>query len=197
MTDGDEELMARLRGALGGDDDAEPSADRIASVRAAAESARAGTGSPAAEGAATVTPLPVRPARHGRRQVIAGAAAAAVGLVAGASLWEAGDEDPEPGPPTEALDLAVPAPGVVASGKLINHEWGVELILEGTGFASGGSHLVAFTGVDGTRTPAGGFVGVGTTAMVCRCTGTVLRKDLVALEVVGPEGAVVARAALS
>ncbi len=40
MTDGDEELMARLRGALGGDDDAERSADRIASVRAAAESAQ-------------------------------------------------------------------------------------------------------------------------------------------------------------
>lgn len=188
----DDDLLARLGDAIGpvGED---PSEDRVAAVRAAAEEARARRlgAVPLADHRAE------RRAGRGRRELLTGVAAAAVGLVAGAALWETGDDDPEAEPPTEPLRLGSGAQAATSTAALINHTWGAELVLEGSGYASGVAHRVVFTDVDGAQIDAGGFTGVGDTPMVCRCTSALLRERLVAIEVLAEDDTVAVRADLA
>ena len=87
-------------------------------------------------------------------------------------------DDPPSGPPTEAMSWSrepnAPA-GLTLAGRTINHTWGVELLLDATGFEIGSAYRLVYVGVDGSRTDAGGFVGAEL-PMACRSNAPVLRR---------------------
>ncbi|MCW2814660.1 MAG: putative anti-sigma factor, partial [Nocardioides sp.] len=113
---------------------------------------------------------------------VAGAAAAAV-LVAGLAVTRDDAPVQQAGPPTEQVDVATYDDDVTADAALVNHTWGVEVKLTATGFDDGGRYQVAVVGSDGTRHPAGAFVGTGTREMVCNLNSAVLRPDASGFEV--------------
>ena len=129
--------------------------------------------------------------RSGVLAAIAGAAAAAV-LVVGLAVT---GSDPEPTVPLESVAVEVtPAgdlAGVTADADLVDHTWGVEVKLHGTGFADGARYEVVVLGADGTAHPAGEFVGVGAVEMLCNLNSSVLRDEAVGFEVRDGTGAVV------
>ncbi|MBA3803958.1 MAG: twin-arginine translocation signal domain-containing protein, partial [Acidimicrobiia bacterium] len=90
----EEELLAKLGDAIG-PVEADPPAERISAVRAAADAARTRSlgAVPLADRPADRVVDP-RPISRPRRQFLTGIAAAAAGLAGGAALWEASDDDP-------------------------------------------------------------------------------------------------------
>lgn len=128
----------------------------------------------------------------GRRGFLLGGLAASVGAAVGVGATEAVEED---GPPTEAIALAEVAPGVQASAELINHTWGVELLLTVDGLALGGAFDATYRTTDGRAVTAGSFVGVQG-EYLCRMSGAVLREDLEEIEILDGDGAVVLRSRL-
>lgn len=125
---------------------------------------------------------------------VAGAAAAAV-LVVGLAVTDT--EDDQPTVPVEAVAVTVREQGVEADADLVNHTWGVEVKLSGTGFDQGGRYRVALLGTDGERYPAGEFVGTGGTRMLCNLNSSLLRDDASGFVVTDSDGDVVVRSSFA
>ncbi len=174
----DDELLQRLSDGLN-TPVAEPTASRVAAVREAALRAR---GVP--------SPLPEMTAAGGwstRRALLMTAAAAVVGAAAGAVVADARHDEPAatPGPPTELLSFSESGVVIAAStvaGSTINHTWGVELLLDATGFPIGSRFVVDYVDRDGAVIGAGGFVG-SAQPIHCRCNGLLLRDEIAAIEI--------------
>jgi hypothetical protein len=183
------ELADRLGRALGADPGREPSPDRVASVRAAAERGRAasvaGDGPAARHEHAEPGTTVVRRLR--RRDLAFGGLAASLGAVLGVTGARVTDDDPEgpgspPSPPTEPISFVAEVAGAVASAELIAHTWGVETILRASGLDAGRCYRAVYTTRSGARRDAGGFLGVAG-ELTCRMNGAVLRDDCAAIEV--------------
>ena len=191
----DDELLGRLEGALN-TPVPEPSAERIAAVRAAALRAQ---GARASDHAPTQVD---RGRWTTRRAVLLSSAAAAVGAVGGALVANARDDDGDtaaPGPPTEPLSFSAgdaEVPGTTISGRTINHTWGVELLLDATGFAVGSRYRVVYLDVQDAVVEAGGFVGAEP-PIHCRCNAALLRTEITAVEIRDADDRTVARAGLT
>ena len=185
----DDELLQQLGDALNSPVP-EASADRITAIREAALRAR---GMPSQVAESTTAGL-----SSTRRAWLMTAAAAAVGAVGGAVVAGGGDDEPTAiaSPPTEPLsfsDSAAVIAGSTVAGKTINHTWGVELLLDATGFPIGSRFVVEYIGRDATVTGAGGFVG-SAKAIQCRCNGVVLRDEIAAIEIRDADDRLVSRA---
>jgi hypothetical protein len=193
----DDELLEHLRDAL---DRPVPTAppQRIASLRATALRAQAEQTMPATHAA------DAEPARRSstetatfsrRTWILSGAAAAVVGAASGAAVANVLRDDPPSGPPTEAMSWSrepnAPA-GLTLAGRTINHTWGVELLLDATGFEIGSAYRLVYVGVDESRTDAGGFVGAER-PMACRSNAPVLREALDTMEILDDDGNIVGR----
>ncbi len=119
------------------------------------------------------------------------AAAAAVALVTAVGVGVLRESDPAPGVPLESVQVQTGQPGLQASADLVDHTWGIEVKLTASGFDRGARYRVAVLGVDGTRYPAGGFVGTGTRQMDCNLNSSVLRERASGFEVRDAGGEVV------
>ncbi|GLY46896.1 zf-HC2 domain-containing protein [Lentzea sp. NBRC 102530] len=108
--------------------------------------------------------------RRGRTPLLLAAAAAVV--IAGATWWFL-----SPSVPLEPVALDRQAPGVTAEASLVPHTWGVEIKLDGQGFAAGQTYQVAVTRADGGEVSAGSFIGTGTNVMHCNLNSSVLRAN--------------------
>lgn len=165
-----------------------PSPERVAAVRAHAERRRA---------QALAPPPPGRPVelveRRRRRELLTGAVAAAVGAALGAIGLEAVDDDAAPGPPTEGVAVAVASPTVAADAVLIDHTWGVEIVLTASGLTANATYRTMVQPADGTsEVSAGSFLGVeGDRPIVCRMNASILRAAAQSFTVVDDEGAAV------
>lgn len=170
--------------------DREPGDERVAELRAAAERHREERlqeiGAPQASSRA-------RRRSMGRRGFLLGGAAASVGAAMGIGVTAVLDEE---GPPTEAIALSDVAPGVQAGAELINHTWGVELLLTVDGLAPGRTFDATYRTTDGRAVTAGSFVGIAG-PYLCRMNGAVLREELEEIEIVDGDGAIVMRSRLA
>ena len=102
-----------------------------------------------------------------------------------------------PAVPYEAVALDVVDPDVtVEEAGLVPHTWGVELRFRGAGFEEGAVYRAAFVDADGTRTPAGEFLGTGAEEMVCNLQSALLRDAATAVVVTDDSGETVLSAAL-
>lgn len=129
-------------------------------------------------------------ARRASLAAVAGAAAAAV-LVVGLAVTSDDPAAEVAAPPMEQVDVSVTDSDLTADAALVNHTWGVEVKLTATGFDAGGRYQVTIVGTDGTRYPAGAFVGVGAKEMHCNLNSAVLRPDASGFEVRDGRGDVV------
>ena len=175
----DDELLGELGRALGHEPDRQPPPERVAAVRAAAERLSGGT----------VTPLP---SRSPRRLLLTSGVAAGVGGLAGFLGRDLTIPDAPPTAPVEAITLQA-AEGVSATGGLINHTWGTELLLDVSGLEPGATYVVDYLLADGSTIPAGSLVAVADVLMKCRFNAAPLRADVRRIVVRDPEG----RAAVS
>lgn len=128
--------------------------------------------------------------RLGRRlPMLLAAAVLAVSLGFGAA-WVV-----KPAPSLEAqsvaMQVAVDSP-VESTARLVNHRWGMEVLLDGTGFTAGDHYRVMVMSRDGSRASAGSFVGVGEDALACRLTAEILQQDTVGFQVLDAGGRAVA-----
>ncbi|MFD4636143.1 anti-sigma factor family protein [Lentzea sp. NPDC058436] len=112
----------------------------------------------------------VRSGRRTRSVVLLSAAAAVA--IAAAGWWYL-----RPTAPLEPVALVQQAAGVSAEAAIVPHTWGVEIKLDGSGFAPGQTYQVAVTGPDGGEVSAGSFIGTGTTVLHCNLNSSVLRAD--------------------
>lgn len=189
-SDLDAELLDRLTEAFG-PADRQPPAEGIAAVRRLvdAERARVGAGGPD-------QPTPITSARtagvrrmgSSRRDLLLGGAAASAGVALGIAGVLATRDDPSDGslpggPPTEDIELAGAPPGVTATGALINHTWGVELMFDVSGLPAGRDYGVSYRSRSGDELGVGGFRSVADVTMSCRFTGAILRDEAAAIEV--------------
>ncbi|MGI5502317.1 anti-sigma factor family protein [Lentzea sp. CA-135723] len=110
--------------------------------------------------------------RGRRRRVPLLLTAAAAVVIAGATWWYL-----RPNVPLEPVALDRQAPGVTAEASLVPHTWGVEIKLDGQGFADGQAYQVAVTRADGGEVSAGSFVGTGENVMHCNLNSSVLRAN--------------------
>ena len=192
----DGELLDRLGSAVS-PTVPEPSPERVAAVREAALRARADrnddrtddrTDDPADGSTAGVS---------GRRALLLSVAAAAAGVVGGAVIMNAADDEAPaaaPEPPTEPLRFSVSTqPGSSVAGKVINHTWGVELLLDADGFPVGSAYRVVYRDVADAVVEAGGFVGASI-PIHCRCNAALLRDGIAAIEIRSADDTVVSRA---
>ena len=103
-----------------------------------------------------------------------------------------------PAVPYETVSLEVVGdPDVtVAEAGLVPHTWGVELRFRGAGFEEGAVYRAAFVDADGTRTPAGEFLGTGAEEMICNLQSALLRDAATAVVVTDDAGETVLSAAL-
>ena len=151
------------------------SVDRVAQIRRSAVDARSSLAAPAAARR-----------RPTRRDLLLGTAAATFGAVGGAVVYSTLDDtQPVAGPPTEALRWKVgevPEAGLAVAGRTINHSWGVELLLDATGFPVGSSYRVVYLATSGDEVDAGGFIG-SAVPIQCRCNGALLHDAAEAIEI--------------
>lgn len=139
---------------------------------------------------ASDVPVPAA-AGPSRRSVLWMGAAAAGGLAAGVTgAVLLTDDDAPVGPPTEEVASITASEGVGARAELIDHTWGLEVMLDVSGLDPGTPYLMTFVDRAGGRAAAGGFVGTDG-LMRCRNNGAVLRADVARFEVADPDGAVV------
>jgi hypothetical protein len=184
-------LLARLRAALRDEGDpAEPPADRVRELRAQADAHRARAVAAAGSSARPPPSLPRR--RFLALGGLAASAGAAVALGGRALL----DDDDQPLPPTETIALTGAPDGVRASAKLINHTWGVELLLTVSGLPPGRRYDTVYRATDGRELLAGSFLGTGREAL-CRMNGALLRDELATIEVRRPDGEALLRSQLA
>jgi hypothetical protein len=188
----DEEMIRRLDAAFD-EQVPEPSADRIAAIRRAAEQARAEAASSPIVPAAPVVRT------TSRRTALIGAAAAVVGVAGGAVVTKVVTDDDAStvaGPPREPVTWA-PGPATVAGSalgaELINHTWGVEVLLDATGLPVGTAYRIVYLDGGGSSIEAGGFLGAEL-PIHCRCNAALLRADLRSIEIRDGDDQVVASA---
>ncbi|CAN5748001.1 hypothetical protein BH24ACT3_BH24ACT3_13240 [soil metagenome] len=86
---------------------------------------------------------------------------------------------------------------MASTASLINHTWGVELLLDVTGLAVGRRHVVRYLSDDADALDAGSFLSVADVTMKCRFNGARLRDEVSAIEVVDEAGDVVMRTDLA
>ena len=175
----DDYLLGELGRALGHDPDRQPPPERVAAVRAAAERL-----------SGTVTPLP---SRSPRRLLLTGGLAAGVGGLAGYLARDLTIPDAPPTAPVEAITLQA-ADGVTATGGLINHTWGTELLLDVSGLEAGTTYVVDYRLADGSTVPAGSLLAVAGVLMKCRFNAAPLRADVRRIEVRDPDRRAMIRA---
>jgi hypothetical protein len=96
----------------------------------------------------------------------------------------------------QTVALSDVATGVQASAELINHTWGVELLLTVDGLTPGRAFDATYRTTDGQAVAAGSFVGVAG-PYLCRMNGAVLRRDLDEIEILDADGGVVMRSRLA
>lgn len=196
----DDELLARLGDAMT-TSVPDPSPDRIAAVREAAlraQTARVEHSGPSSTAETNTQATAGSTLMSGRRTWLLSAAAAAVGVVGGAAAVMVSNDDAAPsaapGPPTEAVQFTPSAEsGTALSGKVINHTWGVELLLDATGFAVGSRYRVVYLDTTDATLEAGGFIGAAI-PIHCRCNAALLRNDIAAIEIRDADDSVVSRA---
>ena len=178
--DDDDDLMSRLGDALG---PAVPPVDpaRLAAIRAqASASSTAPPVDPTGDAAdATGEPGPDtgdgRAASPSRRSLLTFGAVAAGGIAAGVAGAVLLTEDPAPGPPLETAAVRA-TDGVEATATMIDHTWGLEVLLDTTGLVAGERYAMSFEATDGRVVDAGGFVGISG-LMRCRNNGALLRAE--------------------
>lgn len=96
---------------------------------------------------------------------------------------------PSPGAvPLEPVTVDSSRPGVTATADLVDHSWGLEVKLEATGLAEGVRYRGTVRDARGREYPAGAFLGVADTTVLCNMTAAVLRDDAVAFVVRAPDG---------
>ncbi|WP_421121542.1 hypothetical protein ACE2AJ_09305 [Aquihabitans daechungensis] len=162
----DDELLSSLHDALQPPDRLVPE-DGLAAVRAqAAAAGPAGASGPSGDGGAT------------RRTVLFGSIAAAIGAAAGiagtvAVTTDGEGDGEEAGPPTRPVEFAAVPAGASVQGRTIDHTWGMELLLDVSGFPTDRDYAVTYATAEGTVS-AGGFRSVAV-PMACRFNGTVLQ----------------------
>ncbi len=93
--------------------------------------------------------------------------------------------------PLEAVGIDDQAPEIDASAEVINHKWGMEIVLTGSGFRSGEAYAVNVVDDGGEHVSAGEFIGTGDAPIVCNLNSSVRRDDAARFEVIGPDGYVV------
>jgi len=140
----------------------------------------------AASSAASAPPAVLRSRRSvlGLGALAAGSAAA--GVAVGVGLTSLFDEDPAKVPMQAVADLEVAA-GVTASASVIDHTWGLEVVLDVDGLDAGEPYRMVFLTADGREVDAGGFVGTGQ-LMKCRNNGAALKADVTRWTVLAPTG---------
>ena len=176
MSPDDDDLLGELGRALGHDPDREPPPERVAALRSAAQRLSDG---------ATVTPMPVRTAR--RRMLLTGGIAAGVGGLAGYLARDPSTPSEPSGPPVEAISLQS-APGITATGGVVNHTWGTELLLDVSGLEAGTTFVVDYRLADGSSVVAGSLLGVADVVMKCRFNASPLRAEVSRIVVRDPDG---------
>ncbi|WP_300019038.1 anti-sigma factor [Pseudonocardia sp.] len=130
-----------------------------------------------------------------RRTALLAAAAAAGVLVAGGIGFVVGGSG-GPDVPSEAVAVRALAPGIAAEAALINHTWGMEVVLTATGFEAGEAYVVTVTDDAGNTVGAGEFLGTGDDRMRCNLNSSILRADASLVQVTAPDGEVVLDAAV-
>ncbi|MDQ3737706.1 MAG: zf-HC2 domain-containing protein [Actinomycetota bacterium] len=131
------------------------------------------------------------PRRRTRGLVPVAAAAAVVALAAGGLVVGRALAPDAPTRPLEAIGIDELAPEIEAEAEVINHTWGMEIVLTGSGFRKGEPYGVTVVDDDGAEVSAGEFIGTGDNPMVCNLNSSVLRDDAAGFEVTGPNGEVV------
>jgi len=174
----DDETLRRLEAEIPVPDHAPPD-ERVAVLRAAAEARRAASIAPRA--------LP-------RRGFLLAGVGAAAGAAAGIGVYEVLDKD-LPSVPTERIALTGAPAGVSATGELINHTWGIELLLTIGGLDAGSEYRLRYRATDERVVDAGSFVAVAD-EFLCRMTGSLLREDAETIELLDADDTVVVRATL-
>ncbi len=86
--------------------------------------------------------------------LITGGIAAGIGGIAGYLAHDLGGQTPPAAAPVEAVTLDA-ADGVSATGGLINHTWGTELLLDVAGLEDGTTYVVDYRLADGSTVPRG------------------------------------------
>lgn len=138
--------------------------------------------------------------RSGRRAATSALAAAAVAaaFVAGALLGLPGRAGPSPGavagPVVEDVELRSVAEGVRAEAGLVTHTWGTEVQIVASGLEPGGTYRVTFLRDDGTRVPAGTFLGTGPNTLRCSLNAALPRDSAAGVQVTDAVGALVIEA---
>jgi anti-sigma factor RsiW len=139
--------------------------------------------------ASAATDLDGRRPRHRRTALLAAAAAAGVLLAGGVGFVVGGSGGPSV--PREVVAVRALAPGISAQASLINHTWGMEVVLTATGFEPGEAYAVSVTDDAGRTVGAGEFLGTGDAQMRCNLNSSVLRVDAALVQVTAPDGEVV------
>lgn len=199
----DDELIERLEGALRRDP---PPVDpaRVSRVRdlARQSASRADPFPPPTreqgddDGAGTDASIAPVVELRPRRSLLLAAAAGVVGAVAGGTaigITKSGDNGPNL--PLEAIQLEGMA-GVNASASVVDHSWGMEMLLDVEGLPVGDTYDVIYVSRSGERVSAGGFVGAAV-RMKCRNTSSLMRGDATGIEIVNSAGDVVISSTLS
>lgn len=173
--DDEDDVLAALGEAIGGDPDRTPPLDRVAAVRAAAERLE-----PAERQSA---PGP------DRRLLLTGGIAAGLGGIAGYAARTLVDDEPgAPGGPVVEPIALDPPDGVTAEAGLINHTWGTELLLDARGLEPGRTYDVVYRTRAGDEVAAGSLLAVDGVLMVCRFNAATLRADLHGIDLRTPDG---------
>lgn len=127
------------------------------------------------------------------------AVAAAVLAVVAFGIGTAVDRTAPTIAPSVALEpVAVESmrPGIDASADLVDHSWGIEIKLAASGLRDGVRYRGTVRDAAGREYPAGGFLGVSDTIVLCNMTSPVMRDDAVAFVVRTLDGRTVLRSQL-
>lgn len=124
--------------------------------------------------------------RAGRIALLVAAAVTAIAVGTGIG-WMAKPAPVQPATIAVALEKR-PDVGVDGTAELVDHTWGLEVVLHASGLAAGGAYRVEVIERDGDRVSAGGFVGTGRNPMVCRLNSAVPMGEAVSFEVIDESG---------
>ena len=129
-----------------------------------------------------------------RRSRLLVAAAGVVVLVAGASAAVALADDPDPAPAAPVVAVGVRTdPGITATAGYVAHTWGLEIKLDASGLAPGGTYAVEVIDRRGRASTAGAFVGTGARVLHCNLNSGVLAQDAASFVVHDARGREVVR----
>lgn len=99
--------------------------------------------------------------------------------------------------PYEPITATRIQPGLaVTKAGVVPHTWGLEVKMEGSGFATGQPYRAVVVGRDGRSTPAGEFLGTGARTLKCNMQSAMLRQDATRFVVMDARGLTVLTAGL-